>query len=108
MRRHVDFRAELLPLIFAEMQARYYIQAALLDGGDAESTEVRKVLAPRLARRALRKDRRRSRAAATGASTRPPTSSPGRTASYTSAADYQGQVYDMIEDDLTEALATRG
>ena len=43
-RRHVDFRAELLPLIFAEMQARYYIQSALLAGGDDESTEVRKVL----------------------------------------------------------------
>ena len=44
VRRHVDFRAELLPLIFAEMQARYYIQAALLSGGDVESTEVRAVL----------------------------------------------------------------
>jgi len=44
VRRHVDFRAELLPLIYAEMQARYYIQAALLAGGDVESTEVRTVL----------------------------------------------------------------
>src|SRR6202007_3482496 len=44
VRRHVDFRAELLPLIFAEMQARHYIHAALLVGGDVKSTAVRAVL----------------------------------------------------------------
>ena len=38
VRRHVDFRAELLPLIFAEMQARYYTHAAFLKGGAAAST----------------------------------------------------------------------
>src|ERR1700744_5779190 len=43
-RRHVDFRVELLPLLFAEMQARYYLQAALLAGGESESAQGRTVL----------------------------------------------------------------
>jgi hypothetical protein len=107
VRRHVDFRAELLPLIFAEMQARYYIQAALLAGGEAKSTEVRavlrqgwidgyyekavEVLEPRYGR------------------FDPATHLfAGTDRHYTSAADYQGQVYDMIEDDLTEALRPGG
>ncbi|MGO9734052.1 hypothetical protein, partial [Mycobacterium sp.] len=58
-----QFRAELLPLIFAEMQARYYLHAALLAGGDVESTEVRTVLRQGWGRRVLREGRRRSRAA---------------------------------------------
>src|ERR1700759_2182979 len=44
VRRHVDFRAELLPLLFAEMQARYYLQAAALAGGEAESSQFRAAL----------------------------------------------------------------
>ncbi|MFZ1161810.1 MAG: FAD/NAD(P)-binding protein [Mycobacterium sp.] len=107
VRRHVDFRAELLPLIFAEMQARYYIQAASLAGGDVASTEVRAVLRqgwvdgyyekavdvlePRFGRF--------DPAAHLFA---------GSDREYMSAADYQSQVYDMIEDDLTEALRPGG
>ena len=107
VRRHVDFRAELLPLIFAEMQARYYIQAALLAGGDAESTEVRAVLrrgwvdghyekaVDCLEPRYGRFD---------------PASHvfAGSDRHYTSSADYEGQVYEMIDADLTEALRPGG
>ena len=107
VRRHVDFRAELLPLIFAEMQARYYIQAALLDGGDVASTEVRVVLRQGWVDGYYEKavdvlEPRYGRfdpAAHLFA---------GTDREYTSAADYQGQVYDMIEDDLTEALRPGG
>jgi uncharacterized NAD(P)/FAD-binding protein YdhS len=106
-RRHVDFRAELLPLIFAEMQARYYIQSALLDGGDDESTEVRKVLRQgwldghyeKIVDALELRYGRFDPAAHLFA---------GTDQQYTSAADYQGQVYDMIEADLTEALRPGG
>ncbi len=107
VRRHVDFRAELLPLLFAEMQARYYLQAALLAGGDAESTEVRTALrqgwldghyekvVDALEPRYGRFD---------------PTAQlfAGSDRDYASAADYQAQAYDMIEADLTEAMRPGG
>src|SRR5262249_45094347 len=43
-----------------------------------------------------------------GPSAPPPPLSAGSDRFYTSAADYQGQVYDMIDDDLTEALLPGG
>jgi uncharacterized NAD(P)/FAD-binding protein YdhS len=107
MRRHVDFRAELLPLIFAEMQARYYIQSALLAGGDAESTEVRTALRQGWLDGHYEK-------VVDGLEPRYGRFDPtthlfaGSDRQYTSAADYQSQVYDMIEDDLTEALRPGG
>ncbi|HEX4218479.1 MAG TPA: FAD/NAD(P)-binding protein, partial [Acidimicrobiales bacterium] len=107
VRRHVDFRAELLPLIFAEMQARYYIQAALLTRGDVESNEVRGVLRQGWANKHYEKavdalERRYGRFD-------PATHLfAGSDRQYTSAADYQGQVYDMIDADLTEALQPGG
>src|ERR1700761_91156 len=107
VRRHVDFRAELLPLIFAEMQARYYIHAALLGGGDADSTEVRNALRQGWVNNHYEKvvdalERRYGRfdpAAHLFA---------GSDRYYLSAADYQDQVYDIIETDLTEALRPGG
>jgi uncharacterized NAD(P)/FAD-binding protein YdhS len=107
VRRHVDFRAELLPLIFAEMQARYYIQSALLAGGDVASTEVRTVLRQGWVNGHYEK-------AVDSLEPRYGRFDPashlfaGADRQYTSAADYQGQVYDMIEDDLTEALRPGG
>jgi hypothetical protein len=107
VRRHVDFRGELLPLIFAEMQARYYIHAALLAGGDVESTEVRAVLRQGWVDGHYEK-------AVDGLEPRYGRFDPvthllaGSDRRYASAADYQGQVYDMIEADLTEALRPGG
>jgi len=107
MRRHVDFRAELLPLIFAEMQARYYIQSALLAGGDVESTEVRTAL-----RQGWLDDHYEK--VVDGLEPRYGRFDPtthlfaGSDRHYASADDYQSQVYDMIEDDLTEALRPGG
>jgi uncharacterized NAD(P)/FAD-binding protein YdhS len=107
MRRHVDFRAELLPLIFAEMQARYYIQSALLAGGEVESTEVRTAL-----RQGWLDDHYEK--VVDGLEPRYGRFDPtthlfaGLDRHYASAADYQSQVYDMIEDDLTEALRPGG
>jgi hypothetical protein len=107
VRRHVDFRAELLPLIFAEMQARYYIQAASLAGGDVKSTEVRAVLRQGWVDGYYEKavDVLEPRYGRFDPATH---LFAGTDRHYTSAADYQGQVYDMIEADLTEALRPGG
>jgi uncharacterized NAD(P)/FAD-binding protein YdhS len=107
VRRHVDFRAELLPLLFAEMQARYYLQAALLAGGDAESTEVRTALRQGWLDGHYEK-------VVDGLEPRygrfDPTAQlfAGSDRDYASAADYQAQAYDMIEADLTEAMRPGG
>jgi uncharacterized NAD(P)/FAD-binding protein YdhS len=107
VRRHVDFRTELLPLIFAEMQARYYIQAALLSGGDVESTKVRAVLRQGWVDGHYEKvvDALEPQYGRFDPATH---LFAGSDRQYTSAADYQGQAYDMIEDDLTEALRPGG
>ncbi|HEV3187378.1 MAG TPA: FAD/NAD(P)-binding protein [Acidimicrobiales bacterium] len=41
LRRRVDFRNDLLPLLFAEMQVRYLIHSAYLMGGSSASASVR-------------------------------------------------------------------
>jgi uncharacterized NAD(P)/FAD-binding protein YdhS len=107
VRRHVDFRAELLPLIFAEMQARYYIHAASLAGGDVKSTEVRAVLRQGWVDGYYEKavDVLEPRYGHFDPATH---LFAGIDRRYTSAADYQSQVYDMVEDDLTEALRPGG
>src|SRR5271156_6520449 len=107
VRRHVDFRAELLPLIFAEMQARYYIQAALLAGGDVASTEARAALRQGWINGHYEKvvDVLELRYGRFDPVTHV---FAGSDRHYTSAADYQGQVYDTIEADLTEALRPGG
>jgi uncharacterized NAD(P)/FAD-binding protein YdhS len=107
VRRHVDFQTQLLPLIFAEMQARYYLQAALLAGGEIESTAVRAVLRQGWLDGHYEK-------VVDGLEPRYGRFDPvthlfaGSDRHYKSAADYQGQVYDMIEADLTEALRPGG
>ena len=107
VRRHVDFRAELLPLIFAEMQARYYIHSALLAGGDSASTEVRTVLRQGWLNGHYEK-------AVDSLEPRYGRFDPashlfaGADGHYSSTTDYQSQVYEMIEADLTEALRPGG
>jgi hypothetical protein len=97
----------LLPLLFAEMQARYYLQAALLAGGDAESTEVRTALRQGWLDGHYEK-------VVDGLEPRygrfDPTAQlfAGSDRDYASAADYQAQAYDMIEADLTEAMRPGG
>ena len=106
-RRQVDFRGGLLPLLFAEMQARYLTHAALLKGGADESDDVR---------RNLVRAQREGDFDAVVAGYEPvygqfdPEShlfaGTGRT--YASGEDYQSQVYDMVETDLEEALFVGG
>jgi uncharacterized NAD(P)/FAD-binding protein YdhS len=106
-RHQVDFRGDLLPLLFAEMQARYLTHSAFLKGGTPEEDEVRRHLA------------RASSGGyfATAVEGFEPVygrfdpadhlfAGSGRT--YASAEDYQTQVYDMVETDLEEALFPGG
>jgi FAD-NAD(P)-binding len=106
VRRHVDFRTELLPLLLAEMQARYYTHAAFLKGGAEASAAARAVLAEgwvdghwEKAVESLEPHYGRFDPAShvlAGA---------GR---YRSDHEYQAQVYEMVETDLDEALTVGG
>ncbi|HUD18628.1 MAG TPA: FAD/NAD(P)-binding protein [Acidimicrobiales bacterium] len=107
LRRPVDFRGELLPLLFAEMQARYHTHAAYLKGGAEESAAARALL------RAGWVDGRYATAVDTlerlyGRFDPASQVFAGADRHYTSSGDYQAQVYDMVEDDLDESLAEGG
>jgi hypothetical protein len=103
VRRKVDFRQDLLPLLLAEMQARYLTHAAFLKGGDDESEEVRVL---------LEAGWRDGTFNAVVRQFEPvhghfdPTVHvfAGAERHYTSSADYGRQVYEMVEADLEEAL----
>jgi hypothetical protein len=107
VRRKVDFRNDLLPLLYAEMRARYHTHAAFLAGGADRSAAERarlragwtgghydKVVAD-LESRYGRFD---PAAYVFAAADR----------HYTSSRDYQAQVYDMVATDLDEALMAGG
>jgi uncharacterized NAD(P)/FAD-binding protein YdhS len=107
LRRRVDFRADLLPLIYAEMQARYHTHAAFLKGGADESTAARARL------RAGWLQGRFDEAVAELEHVYgrfDPASHVFAAADhhYESSNDYQSHVYEMLEDDLDEALAEGG
>jgi uncharacterized NAD(P)/FAD-binding protein YdhS len=103
VRRKVDFRQDLLPLLLAEMQARYLTHAAFLKGGDDESGAVRMLLESgwsdgtfdAVVRRFEPVYGRFDPALHVFA---------GAERHYVSSADYERQVYEMVEDDLEEAL----
>jgi uncharacterized NAD(P)/FAD-binding protein YdhS len=107
IRRAVDFRTDLLPLLMAEMRARYYSHAAFRQGGEEESAAAWKHLRcgwidgryeaaiEELEPRYGRFD---------------PTSHvfAGAGRHYSSSQEYQSQVYDMVAEDLTEAMMEGG
>jgi uncharacterized NAD(P)/FAD-binding protein YdhS len=107
VRRHVDFRNDLLPLLLAEMQARYYTHAAYLKGGLDASTAARTQLRAGWVegnyQRAVeqlepiygRFDPATYVFADAGQG-------------YASSQEYQAHVYEMVETDLDEALAVGG
>jgi uncharacterized NAD(P)/FAD-binding protein YdhS len=107
VRRHVDFRNDLLPLLLAEMQARYYTHAAYLKGGiDASNAARAQLRAGWLAgsyERAVEQLEpiygRFDPAAYVFADA-------GR--GYQDSHEYQSHVYEMVETDLDEALAVGG
>ena len=108
VRRQVDFRNDLLPLLFAEMQARYYTHAAYLKGG-IEAVGRGPGPAPRrLGGRPLRARPSSSSSRIYGRFDPASHVFAGAERHYTSSHDYQSQVYEMVETDLDEALAVGG
>jgi uncharacterized NAD(P)/FAD-binding protein YdhS len=107
LRRRVDFRNDLLPLLYAEMQVRYYVHSAYLKGGAAAASMVRDQLqsnwtAGTFARAVDRLEPNYGRfdpASAVFAD---------EGARYESSDAYQSHVYRMVDTDLRQALAPNG
>jgi uncharacterized NAD(P)/FAD-binding protein YdhS len=107
LRRRVDFRNDLLPLLFAEMQGRYYTHAAYLKGGVSAVGAVRDQLQAAWAGGTY--PQAVVRLESTYGSFDPASyvfADAG--SSYASSADYQSHVYEMVETDLDDALAVGG
>jgi FAD-NAD(P)-binding len=106
-RRLVDVRAELLPLLFAEMYARYYAQMAFQVSGSAvDGAAVREQL-----RAAWRQDRfedERARLATRFGSFDAEALFFGHQPNYRSSDDYEQFVYQALADDLREAEVPDG
>lgn len=107
VRRQVDFRRDLLPLIYAEMQARYHTHAAFKKGGADESAAARARLRcgwlqGRFTEAVGELELLHGRF--------DPVSHvfPAVDRTYDTSADYQAHVYQMLEDDLDEALTEGG
>jgi uncharacterized NAD(P)/FAD-binding protein YdhS len=107
LRRRVDFRNDLLPLLYAEMQIRYYVFSALRRNGASAAQLVRDQLesswlAGTFARAIDRLE---------------PSYGPfhpadvvfaGEGVHFASSGDYESFVYQMVESDLNEALMPGG
>lgn len=106
-RQHVDFRRDILPLIFGEMSVRYYEHSAMLRDGPAAAAEVRQRLAT-----AWRKgcfpvtvERLQSTYGVFEPYDNLFADTPTR---FTSNVEYQAHVAKMIETDLDESLSSNG
>ena len=106
-RRRVDFRSDLLPLLYAEMQVRFYTHAAFLKGGAAANAEVRQKLATGWE---LGTFERAIEDLKPAYGDFDPASHvfADEGAHFESSDEYQAHVYDMIATDLDEALAVGG
>jgi hypothetical protein len=106
-RRQVDVRKELLPLLFAEMYARYYAQMAFKsEGSRAAAGAVRQRL--RAAWLEGRFSDELARLASTFGSFDAEALFFGSQPSYTSSDDYERFVYQALTDDLREAEVPGG
>ena len=107
LRRRVDFRHELLPMLFAEMQVRFYWQAAYLKGGVDDANAVRALLHDAWAEGTFEQ-------VVAGLEPSYGSFDPASHvfadagATFTSSTQYQAHVYEMIDSDLDEALAAGG
>jgi FAD-NAD(P)-binding len=106
-RRLVNVRSELLPLLFAEMYARYYAQAAFqASGAVAEGAAVRERL--RAAWSEGRFDEELARLAARFGSFDAEALFFGRQVKFGCSDDYERFVYQSLADDLREAEVPNG
>ncbi len=105
-RRPVDVRTELLPLLFAEMYARYYAQVAYREGSLAAGAAVRERL--RAAWAEGRFDAEVGHLAERFGSFDAPGLFFGHQPQYGSSEDYEAFVYGSLADDLREAEVPEG
>ncbi len=105
-RRQVDVRTELLPLMFAEMYARYYAQAAFQCDGLQDSVAVRAGLSDAWTN--SRFEQELSRLAARYGPFDAAELFFGPQKTYSNSSDYEGGVYRMFEEDLREAEVPEG
>lgn len=106
-RRRVDFRHELLPMLFAEMQGRYYTHAAYLDGGMEAADSARKELQSGWSEGSF--DEAVQRLEPDYGKFDPASYLfADADARYESSSDYQSHVYEMVSTDLDQALAVGG
>jgi uncharacterized NAD(P)/FAD-binding protein YdhS len=107
LRRRVDFRNDLLPLLYAEMRVRYYTHAAHQKGGAAASSMVRDILGASW--REGNFERAIDRLEPVYGTFDPASHVFADVeANFTSSEDYQTHVYDMVETDLNDALMPGG
>jgi hypothetical protein len=107
LRRRVDFRNDLLPLLYAEMQARYLIHSAYLRSGQSSASFVREQLLSNW--HAGTFDRAVDRFEPTYGHFDPASSVfADAEATFDSRDAYQAHVYRMVEEDLRQALAPGG
>jgi uncharacterized NAD(P)/FAD-binding protein YdhS len=107
LRRRVDFRNDLLPLLFAEMQVRYFVHSAFLRGGPSAASLVRDQLhsnwvAGTFARAIDRLE------PTYGHFDPASVVFADANARFESSDEYQTHVYQMVETDLAQALAPGG
>jgi FAD-NAD(P)-binding len=105
-RRQVDVRAELLPVMFAEMHVRYYAQMALQSGSAADAEAVRERL--RAAWECGRFDEELSRLAGSFGKFDPAELFFGPELKLSASDEYQQAMYRMLADDLREAQVPGG
>ena len=107
LRKRVDFRNDVLPLIFAEMKGRYYTHSAYLKAGEAAAEAARREL--RAAWLNGSYDEAVDRLAGTYGTFDPESylfADAG--ASFASSEEYQQHIYEMVETDLDQALMLGG
>ena len=105
-RRPVEVRTELLPLLYAEMHARYYAQRAFQDGTLADAGAVRNLL--RLAWEDGRFDAAVASLAVRFEHFDPEKLFFGEQSRFQASDDYERSVYDALADDLREAECPEG
>lgn len=105
-RRLVDVRRELLPMLFAEMYARYYAQVAFRQGSLRAAVAVRERL--RRAWHQGRFDEEVSRLSASYGRFDAQALFFGHEPRYESTDEYEGFVYSALADDLCEAEVPHG
>ncbi len=109
-RRQVDFRAEVLPLLYAEMEARYHTHAAFLKSGEDEARAVHAELVASWAAGGPEAFGEVTGALALAHGSFDPASHifPEAERDYESSREYELAAYDLIEADLDEAMMPGG